>query len=334
MTMRCQVLLLSVLVTVGCEKKAGDHGHAHNASGGHDADPVVPTPAATVTHEHHDSPARYGCPMDADIRSDKPGRCSTCGMDLVELHAAAARSYDVVVSATPTATLGTPTTLNLEVRDDTGKRVTDFEVVHEQRLHLLMTSADLSWFAHEHPTIATDGSMSLAMTFPVAGSIRLYSDFRPRGAGGHVVQKPLQVGGKAAAKVALVADDLNKAKTVAGHLVKLQASSLVAGDRVQLDFTLVKDGKPVTDLKPYLGALGHCVIISEDGSQFLHSHPDDHDGDHDHAKGTDAHAHPPTPGQVSFATQFPTPGRYKMWGQFLHGDQMVIADFVVNVTSR
>jgi hypothetical protein len=301
------------------------------------AAPIVAAPAASpasAAHDHHDVAVHYGCPMDADVRSDKAGRCPKCGMDLVELHGPTGRRYDVIVASNPTATVAKPTTLSLEIRDDAGQRVSDFEVVHEQRLHLLMTSEDLSWFGHEHPTIAADGTMTLAMQFPVAGNIRLYSDFRPKGAGGQVVQKTLVVAGKAGPKQPLVPDDLSKAKSIAGHLVKLNASSQVAGDRVRLDFTIVKDGKPVIDLKPYLGAMGHCVIISEDGRQFLHSHPDDHGNAHDHTAGTDPHAHVPTPGQVSFSTQFPTPGRYKMWGQFLHGEQMVIADFVVDVTGR
>ena len=29
--------------------------------------------------------AKYYCPMDKDITSDKPGKCSKCGMDLVEV---------------------------------------------------------------------------------------------------------------------------------------------------------------------------------------------------------------------------------------------------------
>jgi hypothetical protein len=35
--------------------------------------------------------------------------------------------------------------------------------------------------------------------------------------------------------------------------------------------------------------------------------------------------------QVSFMTSFPTPGKYKLWGQFNRNGKIVIADFWVNV---
>lgn len=298
--------------------------------------PAVPTAAATEDHAAHDhggAGTSYTCPMHPEVKSDKPGRCPKCGMDLVAVSPdAMKKTFDVVVTTTPPPETGKPTKIGLEIVDDGKQRVKDFEIVHEKKLHLLMVSKDLSWFAHEHPELSADGTMALDFTFPAGGDYVLYSDFRPAGATGQVIHKPIKVAGPSSATKPLVQDDLSKAKTIAGHQVRLKASSLTAGDNVRLDFVIVKDGKPVTDLAPYLGAQGHCVIISQDGSKFLHSHPDD-GGAHDHAAGTADHAHPKTPGQVTFATQFPVPGLYKIWGQFLHGNEMIIADFVVDVAA-
>ncbi|MDP2343990.1 MAG: heavy metal-binding domain-containing protein [Deltaproteobacteria bacterium] len=304
----------------------------------------TPVPSFADSHanqsDHHDhgatatttatATAGYTCPMHPEVRSDVPGKCPKCGMDLVPANPQAAqKTFDVVVGATPPPAAGKPTTLTFEVIDEAKQRVKDFDVVHEMKLHLLVVSNDLSWFAHEHPQLQPDGTMKLEFTFPAAGPHRIYADFKPTGASPQVVQKPIDVAGPARTPTALVKGDLSKAKTIAGHQVRLKASSLNAGDAVRLDFIIVKDGKPVTDIAPYLGAQGHCVIISQDGKQFLHSHPED--GGHDHAAGTGDHAHPKLPGQVTFGTQFPEPGLYKIWGQFLHGTEMVIADFVVDV---
>lgn len=282
----------------------------------------APTDAATVG---------YACPMHPEVRSDKPGKCHKCGMDLVAVDpAAVARKYDVVVTTTPPPEAGKKTALSIEVIDDSGARIKDFEVVHEKKLHLLLVSKDLSWFAHEHPELGADGTMKLDFTFPAGGPHTLYADFRPAGASGQVIQKPIDVGGTPRETVALQQDDLTKAKSIAGHKVRMKASSLTAGDSVKLDFFISKGGKPVTNLTPYLGAQGHCVIISQDGSQFLHSHPDD-GGGHDHAPGSKPHVDAPTPDKVSFATQFPAAGLYKVWGQFVHDGEMIIAGFVVDV---
>jgi hypothetical protein len=103
----------------------------------------------------------------------------------------------------------------------------------------------------------------------------------------------------------------------------LQPRALVAERESQLAFRLERDGRPVTDLSPYIGAMGHCVIISEDTQTYLHSHPEQF-------------TPPLLPGaqggpEVSFHTVFPSPGRYKVWGQFKRGDELIVADFVVNV---
>lgn len=332
---------IAVLVfVVGCNEPPHDH---HD--GDHDHAPAVKTAEAKPGTGPSSAPAaaavaatgNYICPMDADVRSDHAGRCPKCGMDLVLAPAGAPKTFNVMVTSLPEAEAGKAGRLTFTVVDDTMKRVTDFDVVHEKKLHLLMASKDLSWFAHEHPDVAADGSFALDFTFPAAGEYRLYSDFRPTGAKGQVIQKLLVVkgtaGAAAAPAVALVKDDLTKAKTVAGHQVRLKTSSLNAGDAVKLDFLVVKGGKPVATFTPYLGAMGHCVILSADGQDFLHSHPEDvaHDGHDD--TGTAPHAHPAAPGTVSFQTTFPRAGLYKIWGQFQDGTDMIIAPFVVDVAA-
>ena len=47
----------------------------------HDATPVATSaPASQPTTQK----ATYVCPMHSDVTSDKPGKCSKCGMDLVK----------------------------------------------------------------------------------------------------------------------------------------------------------------------------------------------------------------------------------------------------------
>jgi hypothetical protein len=118
-----------------------------------------------------------------------------------------------------------------------------------------------------------------------------------------------------------------------------------SGEDVMLHFQ-VRDaaGKPVSDLQPYLGAMGHAVLLSADSNIYLHTHPTD--GAHaedaqaegaqaegDHAKME--HAAPAAGAKggpdVMFHTNFPVPGLYKVWGQFQHKGRIVTAPFVLNV---
>lgn len=132
------------------------------------------------------------------------------------------------------------------------------------------------------------------------------------------MREPVTVAGAAVAAKLLVVDDRSKPKVFGGLEVALGPEHITAGGSgVMLEFVLRRGDEPVKDLRPYLGAMGHCVIISEDTTEFLHSHPQE-------APGAKPHV-------VSFHTVFPKPGKYKVWGQFDVGGQMLIADFVVEV---
>ncbi len=65
------------------------------------------------------------------------------------------------------------------------------------------------------------------------------------------------------------------------------------------------------------------MIISEDTQAYLHSHPEQFTP----APPPDARGGP----EVSFHTMFPKPGRFTVRGQFKRGDEIIVADFVVNV---
>ena len=148
----------------------------------------------------------------------------------------------------------------------------------------------------------------------------LFGDFTPEGATGQIVRMALDVGGEAAPEKPLVADDRAKPKPFGDLAVALAPASIAAGAETTLAFTIEKGGKPVTGMRPYLGAMGHCVVIDETATKFLHSHPQEVE----------------TAGPsnvVQFHTVFPDPGKYKVWGQFDVGGEMLVADFVVDVGS-
>ena len=76
-----------------------------------------------------------------------------------------------------------------------------------------------------------------------------------------------------------LAIDSNLTKEFAGLRVTLvpDAVPLHAGKAVMMTFRLTDtvSGQPVRDLDRYLGAFGHCTIISQDTERFLHTHPMD-----------------------------------------------------------
>ena len=259
--------------------------------------------------------------------------------DLAGAKAAFAKGKPQIDSLTPAAkfsvevkptggkiTVGKPATFVFTIKDPAGLPVKNVEVVHEKQLHLLMVSKDLAWFAHEHPQIQPDGTFTFTYTFPEAGEFVLYNDFTPPGAGQQVVQVPITVEGPpntAPAKRALTID-ADKPKTIDGYTVSLDSGGPIkTRATTHMEYTISKDGKPVTDLSPYLGAMGHLVIISGDLKEFVHAHP--------HEEGAEHSAATKGGPKVDFEAHFTATGIYKSWAQFQHNGKVITVPMTFNV---
>lgn len=75
------------------------------------------------------------------------------------------------------------------------------------------------------------------------------------------------------------------------------------------------DGKPASDLQPYLGAMGHLFLVNQDSETFVHSHPDDRT--------------PVPAGTLPFLVRFPKPGLYRGWMQVQRSGKVQTADFIL-----
>lgn len=161
----------------------------------------------------------------------------------------------------------------------------------------------------------------MSYAFPRGGRFVLYADVTPVGEANQVFRIPLEVDGPAPPREAL-RESPAEANYAQGLRVALAAAPLPlrAADEAVLEFALSENGLPVTDLEPYLGASGHCVILSEDTDQYLHSHPLEDPA-------------PRNGPRIRFHTRFPRPGLYKVWAQFQRRGRVLTTAFVVRVAS-
>jgi hypothetical protein len=118
-------------------------------------------------------------------------------------------------------------------------------------------------------------------------------------------------------------------KTLAGvrFELTLNPAEPVGGKPATLKYHLTdeKTGEPVKDLEPYLGAWGHTLILSEDASDYIHSHPTEmipHGADRTKIFGGP---------DVSFDAFFPRPGRYRVWSQSQRQGKLITVAFTINV---
>lgn len=224
--------------------------------------------------------------------------------------------------------------LDLTFHVSEGKQnLTDFETVHEKKCHLMLVSADYQDYQHIHPKLDKAGNFTMCnVAFKRPGLYYVFFDVTPEGSKQIVKRFDFQVQGQGTPLV--MKADMTP-KKVAGVDVQLltEPAQLAAGDS-KLVFRLSQNGKPVTDLKPLMGAMGHVLALGPAGKPFLHIHPlESHEGkDHQEMKGMNHGSGAlQVAGTVSFHASFPKAGLYKIWGQFLRNNQEFIVPFTVQV---
>jgi hypothetical protein len=240
-------------------------------------------------HEGHGSEAgapTHGHEPETDhaapAASASPGAISEAGLRLV--------------TESRELTAGRETPFSFRIVDTRGATVRDFDLAHGKRMHFLVARRDLSGYQHLHPTQATDGSWSVPLRLVEAGVYRVFADFESGG------------------RRATLGTDVAVPGTFEPHELPKPAATAQTGEyEVRLDdeagsggrvtFAVLRDGAPVSDLEPYLGALGHLVTLREGDLAFLHVHPED--------DATSA-------GTITFRVDYPSQGRYRLFLQFQH----------------
>ncbi|MFB4421360.1 hypothetical protein C5F59_009720 [Streptomyces sp. QL37] len=207
--------------------------------------------------------------------------------------------------------------LRFAVLDRSGRPLTDFQREHDKEMHLILASRDLATYRHLHPTRAADGTWSAPVELPAAGDYRVFADFTPAGRNA----ADLTLGADLAVSGPYKAAELPKPALTAevdGYTVSLNGT-LRPDVPEHLTFTVRKDGRPVTDLQPYLGAYGHLVALRAGDLAYLHVHPDGEPGDGSTRSGPD----------VSFTATAPGSATYRLFLDFKHDGRVRTAAFTV-----
>lgn len=220
---------------------------------------------------------------------------------------------------TPRIEAGEPAELRFSVVDeDTSRKVTAFRREHGKELHLIVASSDLATYRHLHPVRAADGTWSAPVELPGAGGYRVFADFTPdaKDAEGVTLGADLAVAGDARPEPL---PDAERTVTVDGYEVTLEGA-LRPGADSELKLEVEKDGRPVTDLQPYLGAYGHLVALRAGDLAYLHVHPNGEPGDGRTEPGP----------EVSFTATAPSKGAYRLFLDFRHEGKVRTAAFTVH----
>jgi hypothetical protein len=206
-----------------------------------------------------------------------------------------------------------PVTFTIDGPD--GQPVTAYDVAHDKRLHLIAVRRDFTGFQHVHPELDADGVWATDDLDLTPGPWRVYADFKATGADPLTLGADLSVPGDY--QPAMRSTE-SRTSTVDDYTVTLDGD-LTPGTDARLRLSVSRDGKPVTDLQPYLGAYGHLVALREGDLAYLHVHPDGEPGD----GKTD-----PGP-EVVFYAAVPSTGTYHLYLDFQHQGVVRTAEFTV-----
>jgi hypothetical protein len=225
---------------------------------------------------------------------------------------ASSRGGYTLTPTDPTLTPGTTETFSFRITGPDGAPVTAFDIEHDKRMHLIVVRRDTTGFQHVHPEMAADGTWSVPLTLPAAGSYRAFADFTPTGGEGTTLGIDLAAPGA----FEPVTHQLSRTAVVDGYEVQL-TGDLVAGQASPLTLTVRKDGQPVTDLQPYLAAYGHLVALRDSDLAYLHVHPEGAPGDGRTAAGP----------EIDFVAEVPSGGAYRLFLDFQHNGVVRTAEF-------
>src|SRR5688500_16249203 len=165
--------------------------------------------------------------------------------------------------------LGRPNSYTFTIIDDQGVTLKEFAETHTQLMHVFIVRKDLAHFEHVHPSYdpATGTFSIINLTFRADGIHRIFADFAPatgaRGADGLplrvVATEDLTAGTN---YVAYPLGGEGRTKMFGDQRVTLETPSvLTSGTEHTFTYVIERLEKPVTDLEPYLGALGHAVVL-------------------------------------------------------------------------
>ena len=262
-------------------------------------------------------PQDYVCPMDKDVRSDKPGVCPRCGMKLV-LGIQDEVEYPMSLTVTPrTVRANQDAQLLFRISDPkNGKTVNHYEIVHEKLFHMFIVSQDLQYFLHEHPVLQPDGTFIYHEKFPKPGMYRILGDFYPTGGTPQLVAETVIVPGAPGEQVSLVQPKLKPELGIShGENTDVELTMDPPEPIVGLKTLLFFKLKDAEGLEKYIGAWAHMLAASDDLVDLIHDHPFIADGGP----------------QMQFNLIFPRARTYKIWIQFLRKGVINTVSFTVPV---
>lgn len=222
-----------------------------------------------------------------------------------------------------------------------GKTVPGYDVDMTKLAHLIVVTDDLRFFSHVHPVLQPGGHFTIDLALRPRELYHLYIDDRASGIGRTVFRFDIPMAGAVVRKRVLHAAG-NSVK-VGPYVLAVDSTVLVPGVVTTINVNVTRNGKPATDLHPYLGVMTHGVFIGVNDLAYMHAHG--------MSVQTMALANtndcgdammmsmPPIPPNTVIASHFviqvlaPSAQKYDLWLQFIGGKTLYTAPLLMTAAT-
>jgi hypothetical protein len=225
-----------------------------------------------------------------------------------------------------------------------GKPQMDYLYDQTKFLHFLAVRNDFTNFAHVHPTLAGDGTWSVHLPLDAPGPYQLYVDTLIKDVDGEpqhlVLRRQLTVPGSY--QLSPVGPAPSLSGTADGYTITFNANKITTMDGTHLTkpkgwtvmyfpATITYQGKPMTDLQPYLSVFAHFTAFNVSNELYGHAHPLEYAGSG--REGWPLSTMPVFHGGpvLTFHAEFPGAGDYRTFVEFMAGGQLHTVSLTLHV---
>lgn len=264
---------------------------------------------------------------------------------------------------------GEETVLTFSFTNENGTPTGDLMQHHTRKVHVVLIGEDRATLGHIHPedfSVLNDGLSSgtykVAYTFPSAGRYIVGVDVANTEGS---LAKQFIVDVEGSPRMSAVSPDLARemcprvfpqdgldryvepisfdegSTCESGYKVTfVPPSDIRAGVPAQFQLLVEKDGVPVTDLAPVMGAGIHFAIVPETFDALMHRHGAPGEitiAEHSHEAGAEEHSHDSVlpdsfgPHLVSEDIIFPKEGNYTLFFELKRGQELLFGRFTLAV---
>ena len=223
--------------------------------------------------------------------------------------------------------------LNFAVSDaSSGNKTFLYRKINGKIVHLIIVDSQLKYFDHIHPE-QTEKGFTINYKFPKDDVYHLYLDFQPFGAIEQQIANTITVGNVDKPVFSTAIPDTNLTKTFGDYEVTMDYPKPLKSEQISVGQQIltfnIKDAatkNPINNLKPYLDAFGHLVMINQQTFEYVHVHPRDLKIPPPDANGG------PKVDFMPIGIYGPIkPGVYRIFAQFNPDNKLFTSDFTVEI---